>query len=72
MKAKDLRERSTGDLQELGTALRKELFRYRMKNSVDQLEKTSVLRATRRDVARVELILGERAHVEADSKGTES
>jgi large subunit ribosomal protein L29 len=60
MKAKDLRERSTEDLQTLKNTLSKDLFSYRMKNHTGQLEDTSLLGKTKRDLARVELILGER------------
>jgi len=60
MKAKDLRERTTDDLGELRAQLEKDLFSYRMKNHTGQLEDTSLLMKTRRDIARITLILGER------------
>jgi large subunit ribosomal protein L29 len=60
MKAKDLRERTTEDLGELRAQLQKDLFSYRMKNHTGQLEDTSLLVKTRRDIARITLILGER------------
>jgi large subunit ribosomal protein L29 len=60
MKAKDLRERSTEDLVELRNMLNKDLFSYRMKNFVGQLDDTSLLNKTRKDLARIELILTER------------
>ena len=61
MEAKDLRERTTSDLQELLRSLRKENFGNRMKNHVGQLENSSVLGKARKDIARIELILHERA-----------
>jgi large subunit ribosomal protein L29 len=61
MKAKDLRERSTQDLGELRAQLEKELFSYRMKNHTGQLENTSLLGKTRRDLARIQLILSQRS-----------
>jgi len=61
MKASDLRERSTEDLTTLKASMQKDLFSFRMKNYTDQLEDTSLLGKTRRDIARVELILRERA-----------
>ncbi len=61
MKAKDLRERSTEDLLELKGSIEKDLFSYRMKNYTGQLDDTSLLGKTRKDVARIELILHERA-----------
>jgi large subunit ribosomal protein L29 len=60
MKAKDLRERTTEDLGELRLQLEKDLFSYRMKNHTGQLEDTSLLGKTRRDLARIKLILRER------------
>jgi large subunit ribosomal protein L29 len=73
MKAKDLRDRSTEDLQELRKIMRKDLFSYRMKNFTGQLDDSSLLSKARRDIARVELILGERARsVAASGRGGES
>lgn len=74
MKAKDLRERPEQELVELRASLRKDLFGYRMKNGVKQLADTSLLGKTRRDLARIEAILGERAKAAAThaAKGAES
>ena len=60
MKAKDLRERSTQDLVELKGSMQKDLFSYRMKNFTGQLDDTSLVNKTKKDVARIELILHER------------
>ena len=68
MKAKELRERSEQELVELGQQLRRDLFGIRMKNFTSQLDDTSQLRKTRRDVARVAQILGERAAQKAAEK----
>jgi large subunit ribosomal protein L29 len=70
MKAKDLRERSTEDLVELKSMMKKDLFSYRMKNHVGQLDDTSLLNKARKDIARVELILHER--VRGAAEGDES
>jgi large subunit ribosomal protein L29 len=61
VKAKDLRERSTDDLVELRKMLKKELFSGRMKNYTNQLADTSLLRKTRREIARINTLLAERA-----------
>ena len=66
MKASDLRERSTEDLTALKASLAKDLFSYRMKNYTDQLEDTSLLKKTRRDIARLETILSQRAAKEGE------
>ena len=60
MKSSDLREKSTEDLSALKSSMTKELFSFRMKNSVGQLEDTSIMGKTRKDIARIEQILTER------------
>ena len=67
MKAKDLRERSTEDLVELRTILKKDLFNYRMRNFTSQLDDSSLLGKSRRDIARIEHILHERVLAGAES-----
>jgi large subunit ribosomal protein L29 len=69
MKASDLKARSTEDLQELRSSLKKELFGNRMKNFTNQLDDTSLLGKSRRDLARIEGILRER--VKPADKGSE-
>ncbi|MEZ4220792.1 MAG: 50S ribosomal protein L29 [Polyangiaceae bacterium] len=61
MKGSELRERTTEDLTELEKALNKDLFSYRMKNYTGQLSDTSLLRKTRRDLARIAQVLHERS-----------
>jgi len=61
MKAKDLRERSTEDLSELKATMSKDLFSHKMKNFTGQLDDTSLINKTRKDIARIELLLGERS-----------
>jgi large subunit ribosomal protein L29 len=72
MKGKDLTERSTEDLRELRTVLQKELFQNKMKNFTGQLDDTSQLGRTRRDIARINTILSQRAGAQAQAGGTES
>jgi large subunit ribosomal protein L29 len=75
MKASDLRERATEDLVQLRDMTRRELFQSRMKNTTNQLDDTSLLRKSRRDIARIETILRDRERREQDKqaeKGTES
>lgn len=60
MKAKELTERSTEALVELKGSLTKDLFSYRMKNFTGQLDDTSLLGKTRKDIARIEGILAKR------------
>jgi large subunit ribosomal protein L29 len=77
MKSKDLRERATDDLVALRDTTKKELFSYRMKNLTNQLDDTSLLSKGRKDIARIESVLRERAAVavansaESFEKGSE-
>jgi len=71
MKAKDLRDRSTEDLVELKNTLRRDLFSYRMKNHTGQLEDSSLINKTRRDIGRIEHILHERVLAAAQVSSTE-
>jgi large subunit ribosomal protein L29 len=61
MKARDLRDRSTEDLAELEKSLTAESFQNRFKNFTNRLDDTSVINKSKRDLARVKLILAERA-----------
>ena len=61
MKAQELRDRSDQDLAELSQQLRRDLFGSRMKNFTGQLDDTSQLRKTRRDLARIAQIQGLRS-----------
>ena len=72
MKAKDLHERTTEDLSTLRNTCKEELFSYRMKNFTNQLEDTSLIKKSRRDLARIEGILSERLTAGADSAQSES
>ena len=60
MKANDLRDRSTEDLRELDKRLSTDLFQYRFKNFTSRLDDTSLMKKTRRDIARVRSVLAER------------
>ena len=61
MKARDLRDRTTEDLSELERSLSGESFQSRFKNFTNRLDDTSVIGKNRKDLARVKLILAERA-----------
>jgi large subunit ribosomal protein L29 len=66
MKAKNLRDRTAEDLRELDKRLCTDLFQYRFKNHTGRLDDTSLVRKTRRDVARVRTVLAERERVAKD------
>ena len=69
MKAKDLRERTTEDLNVLRATYKQELFSFKMKYFTNQLEDTSLIRKSRRDLARIEIILHERTAADAKPAG---
>jgi large subunit ribosomal protein L29 len=60
MKASDLREKSVEDLRELQASLARDTFQNRLKNFTNRLDDTSQIRKTKRDLARVITLLGER------------
>ncbi len=60
MKAKDLREKSDQELNELERTLRDELFRLKMRHYSGQLQSVAEMRAKRRDIARVKTVRHER------------
>lgn len=62
MKAAELREKSVQELADLEKQLRDELFRLRMKHFTGQLQQVSELKERKRDIARIQTILNERAN----------
>lgn len=61
MKAKDLRGKTTEDLQKELLDLRKSQFGLRMQVATQQLANTSQIKGVRRDIARIKTIQAERA-----------
>jgi large subunit ribosomal protein L29 len=60
VRAKDLRG---NDPEELGRTVRKleeDLFKHKLKKVTNQLENTMLIRNTRRDIARVKTVQGDR------------
>jgi len=73
MKAKDIREKSVEDLVDLQKSLVREAFQARFKNFTNRLDDTSILKKSRRDIARVKTILSERANIgESTASAVES
>jgi large subunit ribosomal protein L29 len=60
MKAREIRELKQGELEAKSRELRGDLFNAFVKRSTGQLENTAKLKQLRRDIARVETVLGER------------
>ena len=61
MKASELREKSTEELQDLEKQVRGELFKLRMKHFSGQLQRVTDIKERRRQVARIKTILHGRA-----------
>ena len=65
MSAADFRSKSPDQLKEQLLQLKKEQFNLRFQVATGQLEKTARIKAVRRDIARVQTILREKARAEA-------
>ena len=61
MKATELRDKSGEDLNKQLLELLREQFNLRMQNSTGQLGQPHLLKAVRRDIARVKSVLTEKA-----------
>jgi large subunit ribosomal protein L29 len=59
--AKDLRGNDPAELQSTIKKLQEDLFKNRMKSVTNQLENTMLIRHARRDIARVNTVLSEKA-----------
>jgi len=63
MKAKELRQKSVGELQEELLKLRREQFNLRMAAATGQLAKSDQSGKVRRNIARVKTVQGEQSRV---------
>lgn len=61
MKAKELRDKSDAELGQHKLNLLEDMFKLRMQKSTGQLAQTHLLRAKRRELARVNSVLAEKA-----------
>ncbi len=61
MKASELRNKSTDELNQELLNLLKEQFNLRLRKSTGQLNQSHLLRQTRRDIARVKTVLTQKA-----------
>lgn len=61
MKAVDLRAKSQDELRDELVSLKKEQFNLRFQAASGQLENTARVRKVRRDVARIQTVLAEKA-----------
>ena len=60
LSAKELMGHEPAELENTLRKLREDLFKYRLKQTTNQLENTMLIRKTRRDIARVNTVLSAR------------
>jgi large subunit ribosomal protein L29 len=70
MKAKDLRSKSKGELQEELLKLRREQFNLRMAQASGQTAKSDQFGKVRRNVARVKTVMGEQLRAATATRGS--
>ena len=58
---KDLRNKSAAELSEELVAAKKELFNLRFQNATNQLDNTSRIKEVRRNIARIQTVITEKA-----------
>ncbi|HEX2931621.1 MAG TPA: 50S ribosomal protein L29 [Candidatus Binatia bacterium] len=61
MEAKELRDMSVNDLTQKRASLREEICHLKLKRATSRLENPMKLRETKRDLARIETILRQKA-----------
>ena len=57
----DLRTKSAAELQEELVAAKKELFNLRFQNATNQLDNTARIREVRKNIARIQTVLTQKA-----------
>ena len=60
----DLRTKSAAELNEELVAAKKELFNLRFQNATNQLDNTSRIKEVRRNIARIQTVISEKANAE--------
>ena len=60
MKANELRDKTTAELEAQLTSLKKDLFFLRMQHATNQLDNPLKIQSVKKDIARVKTILCER------------
>jgi large subunit ribosomal protein L29 len=61
MKASDLKTKTPDELKSELLALKREAFNLRFQKASGQLENTARVRTVRRDIARIQTVLGEKS-----------
>ena len=61
---KDLKNKSVADLNNELVAAKKELFNLRFQNATNQLDNTSRIKDVRKNIARIQTVISEKANAE--------
>ncbi len=69
MNAQELKDKTPDQLRDQLVALKKEAFNLRFQQATGQIENTARMRTVRRDVARVNTVLNQKAAEAAAVKG---
>ena len=64
MKANEIRKMNAEQLNEKLTGLKKDLFMLRMQHATNQLDNTSRIKEVRRNIARIQTVIAEKANVQ--------
>ena len=60
----DLKAKSAAELNDELVAAKKELFNLRFQNATNQLDNTSRIKEVRRNIARIQTVISEKANAE--------
>ena len=60
----DLKSKSVAELNEELVAAKKELFNLRFQNATNQLDNTSRIKEVRKNIARIQTVIAEKANVQ--------
>jgi large subunit ribosomal protein L29 len=69
MKAKEVREKTAAELDQKLLSLKQELFKLRYQAKTGRLEKSSLIRKIKRDIARIHTITREKSLTVPQDKG---
>ena len=58
----DLKKKSAAELNDELVAAKKELFNLRFQNATNQLDNTSTIKEVRRNIARIQTVISEKAN----------
>jgi len=72
VKPNEIREKPDTELAKLANELKEEVFRLKFRHGTGQLKQTTNIRATRRDLARIETELSARRIAEARKKESQA